>query len=293
MWLLLFISHTHRIIVPLLCDVLVHRVCCCVFVPFDRLFLCGPVAPRPVRVSPASSLLLSSSTGLVPEQENQMAEEARGGDGHGQEEARLWDGEDEGELGQRGGRRVQQTAGPQLGRRENHETVEKAQGHQPGADQPVQQQLGHFVMPTAGWGGKRGGGGGGATESNRDSTHSFGPPFHLTAANMRLRGDAQFEKSKCAPWRMEDAFGCIRTHLNTHTHTRTHAHTQTHAHGMHGDVTPGRAADSCRWERTHTSDWVWQFNAYERSFNNRCKCKIQQSGSVLASVALVVTNTAD
>lgn len=30
-----------------------------------------------------------SSTGLVPEQKNQMAEETRGRDGHGQEEARL------------------------------------------------------------------------------------------------------------------------------------------------------------------------------------------------------------
>lgn len=83
-----------------------------------------------------------------------MAEETRGRDGHGQEEARLGDREDEGELGQRGRRRVQQAAGPELRRRENHETVEKAQGHQPGADQPLQQQLGHLVRPTVwGWGG--------------------------------------------------------------------------------------------------------------------------------------------
>lgn len=39
------------------------------------------------------------STGLVPEPEDQMAKEARGRNGHGQEEARLRDGEDEGELG--------------------------------------------------------------------------------------------------------------------------------------------------------------------------------------------------
>lgn len=75
-----------------------------------------------------------------------MAQEARGGDGHGQEEARLRDREDEGEFRQRGRRRVQQTAGPELGRRENYETVEEAQGRQSGADQPVQQQLGHLVM---------------------------------------------------------------------------------------------------------------------------------------------------
>lgn len=63
---------------------------------------------------PSSSSPTSSSTGLVPEQKNQVAQATRGGNGHGQEEARLRDGEDEGELGQRGGRRVQQTAGPKL-----------------------------------------------------------------------------------------------------------------------------------------------------------------------------------
>lgn len=45
-----------------------------------------------------------------------MAEATRGRNGHGQEEARLRDGEDEGELGQRGRRRVQQTAGPKFRR---------------------------------------------------------------------------------------------------------------------------------------------------------------------------------
>lgn len=112
----------------------------------------GPVEHLSPRASPA---------GVVPEPEDQMAEETRGGNGHGQEEARLGDGEDEGELGQRGRRRVQQAPGPQLGRREDHETVEKAQGHQPGADQPVQQQLGHLVMvgPPA-WGARGAGAGG-------------------------------------------------------------------------------------------------------------------------------------
>lgn len=53
--------------------------------------------------------------GLVPEPEDQVAEEARGGDGHGQEEAGLRDRAAEGRFGQRGrGRRLQQASGPEL-----------------------------------------------------------------------------------------------------------------------------------------------------------------------------------
>ncbi|KAG7231458.1 hypothetical protein INR49_011670 [Caranx melampygus] len=55
--------------------------------------------------------------GVVPEQTDQVEEEARGGDGLGQEEAGLGDGAAEGRLRQRGrGRRLQQTSGPELGR---------------------------------------------------------------------------------------------------------------------------------------------------------------------------------
>lgn len=75
-----------------------------------------------------------------------MAQEARSGNGHRQEETRLGNGEDEGKLGQRGRRRVQQAAGPQLRRRKNHETAEKAQVGEPVAYEPEQQQLGHVVM---------------------------------------------------------------------------------------------------------------------------------------------------
>lgn len=57
-----------------------------------------------------------------------MEEKARSGDGHGQEEAGFRDGETEGELGQRRGRRrLQQAPGPQLRRREDHAAVEKTQ----------------------------------------------------------------------------------------------------------------------------------------------------------------------
>lgn len=57
-----------------------------------------------------------------------MEEKARSGDGHGQEEAGLGDGETEGELGQRRRRRrLQQTSGPELRRREDHTAVEKTQ----------------------------------------------------------------------------------------------------------------------------------------------------------------------
>ena len=112
----------------------------------DSRSLSDTVTPRapvePVRAS-------VPTTGLVPEPEDQVAQEARGRDGHGQEEARLRDGEAEGEFGQRRRRRVQQAAGPQLRRRENHETVEEAQGLQRGPAQPLQQQLGHLVRPWA------------------------------------------------------------------------------------------------------------------------------------------------
>lgn len=57
-----------------------------------------------------------------------MEEEARGGDGHGQEEAGLGDRAAQRGLGERGGgRRLQQAPGPQLGRRENHAAAEEAQ----------------------------------------------------------------------------------------------------------------------------------------------------------------------
>lgn len=57
-----------------------------------------------------------------------MEEKTRGGDGHGQEEAGLGDGETEGELGQRRRRRrLQQTPGPELRRREDHTAAEKTQ----------------------------------------------------------------------------------------------------------------------------------------------------------------------
>lgn len=55
-----------------------------------------------------------------------MEEKARRGDGHGQEEAGLGDGEAEGQLGQRGRRRrLQQAPGPELGRREDHTAAEE------------------------------------------------------------------------------------------------------------------------------------------------------------------------
>lgn len=79
--------------------------------------------------------------GLVPEQTDQVEEKARGGDGHGQEEAGLGDGAAEGELGQRGrGRRLQQTAGPQLGRREDHTAAEETQTGRRAADAHVRER---------------------------------------------------------------------------------------------------------------------------------------------------------
>lgn len=56
-----------------------------------------------------------------------MEEEARGGDGLGQEEAGLGDRAAQGHLGQRGRRRLQQTSGPELGRREDHAAAEETQ----------------------------------------------------------------------------------------------------------------------------------------------------------------------
>ncbi|XP_074444615.1 homeobox protein Nkx-6.1 isoform X2 [Larus michahellis] len=68
------------------------------------------------------------SQGLVPEPTDQVAEEARGGDGDGEEEAGLGDGAAERRLGERGGgRRLQQAAGPELGRREDHAAAEETQ----------------------------------------------------------------------------------------------------------------------------------------------------------------------
>lgn len=65
---------------------------------------------------------------MVPEQTDEVEEKARGGDGHGQEEAGLGDGEAEGQFGERGGgRRLQQAAGPELGRRENHTAAQETQ----------------------------------------------------------------------------------------------------------------------------------------------------------------------
>lgn len=57
-----------------------------------------------------------------------MEEKTRGGNGHSEEEAGLGDGEAEGLLGQRRrGRRLQQTSGPELRRREDHTAAEEAQ----------------------------------------------------------------------------------------------------------------------------------------------------------------------
>lgn len=78
---------------------------------------------------------------MVPEQTDQVEEKARGGDGHGQEEAGLGDGAAEGELGQRGrGRRLQQTAGPELGRREDHTAAEETQTGRRAADAHVRER---------------------------------------------------------------------------------------------------------------------------------------------------------
>lgn len=55
-----------------------------------------------------------------------MEEKARGGNGLRQEEAGLGDRETERDLRQRGrGRRLQQTSGPELGRREDHAAAEE------------------------------------------------------------------------------------------------------------------------------------------------------------------------
>lgn len=51
-------------------------------------------------------MIISPPTGLVSEPEDQVAQEARSGNGHRQKETRLGNGEDEGKLGQRGRRRV-------------------------------------------------------------------------------------------------------------------------------------------------------------------------------------------
>lgn len=58
----------------------------------------GPAPCPPLDLLILHARLRPSSTGLVPEPEDQMEEETRGGNGHGQEEARLRDGENEGEL---------------------------------------------------------------------------------------------------------------------------------------------------------------------------------------------------
>ncbi|XP_053244781.1 homeobox protein Nkx-6.2 isoform X1 [Podarcis raffonei] len=97
-----------------------------------------------------------SSQGVVPEPEDEVAEAACGRDGVCQEEARLGDGEAEGELGERGRRRVQQASRPQLGRREDHAAPQEAQGGRcsrrrrgvvgpAGPAQPLQQRLGAVV----------------------------------------------------------------------------------------------------------------------------------------------------
>lgn len=57
-----------------------------------------------------------------------MEEKARGGDGLRQEEAGLGDGAAQGDLGKRRRRRrLQQTSGPELGRREDHAAAEETQ----------------------------------------------------------------------------------------------------------------------------------------------------------------------
>ena len=66
--------------------------------------------------------------GVVPEPADEVEEKARGGDGDGQEEAGLRDRAAEGKFGQRGrGRRLQQTSGPELRRREDHTAAEETQ----------------------------------------------------------------------------------------------------------------------------------------------------------------------
>lgn len=82
--------------------------------------------PASPRISPLLRFL--GLPGLVPEPPDQVEEEARSRDGHGQEEAGLGDRAAERGLGERGGgRRLQQAPGPQLGRRENHAAAEEAQ----------------------------------------------------------------------------------------------------------------------------------------------------------------------
>lgn len=95
---------------------------------------------------------LVASAGLVPKQTDQVEEKARGGDGHGQEEAGLGDGEAEGQLGERGGgRRLQQAAGPKLGRRENNTAAQETQAGRRAADAHVRERqlLNPPLSPTA------------------------------------------------------------------------------------------------------------------------------------------------
>lgn len=66
--------------------------------------------PLPGSASPSCPL-----SGLVPEPPDQVEEETRGRDGHGQEETGLGDRAAQGDFGERGGgRRLQQASGPEL-----------------------------------------------------------------------------------------------------------------------------------------------------------------------------------
>jgi len=85
-------------------------------------------ARRRVAVKVVTVVPVAAGAGLVPEPADEVAEEARGRDGDGEEEAGLGDGAAEGRLGERGGgRRLQQAPGPQLGRREDHAAAEETQ----------------------------------------------------------------------------------------------------------------------------------------------------------------------
>uniref|UniRef100_A0AAQ4NZX2 Uncharacterized protein n=1 Tax=Gasterosteus aculeatus aculeatus TaxID=481459 RepID=A0AAQ4NZX2_GASAC len=85
----------------------------------------GPRA-RAARVLPGNDG--EPGEGLVPEPTDEVEEKARGGDGHGEEEAGLGDRAAQEHFGQRGrGRGLQQAAGPGLRRREDLPAAEEAQ----------------------------------------------------------------------------------------------------------------------------------------------------------------------
>uniref|UniRef100_A0A8C2TET8 NK6 homeobox 1 n=1 Tax=Coturnix japonica TaxID=93934 RepID=A0A8C2TET8_COTJA len=100
----------------------------------------------PERARLAYSLGMTES--VVPEPADQVAEETRGRDGDGQEEAGLGDGAAEGRLGQRGRRRrLQQTPRPQLGRREDRAAAQETQTGRRGAAAAPRRGRGLRVAP--------------------------------------------------------------------------------------------------------------------------------------------------